>query len=76
MIHDQSWYLNFLIIKIKIISSYDLISINDGKMRIINYIRKKKREEEKEIILYFIVLIFYILILEGSIVCSFTYQLQ
>lgn len=58
MIHDQSWYLNFLIIKIKIISSYDLISINDGKMRIINYIRKKKREEEKEIILYFIVYIF------------------
>lgn len=31
-----------------------MISINDGKVRIINYIRKKKkREEGKEIILFY-----------------------
>lgn len=43
MIH-QSQCLNFQIIKIKIISSYDSISINDRKTRIIDYIRKKKKK--------------------------------
>lgn len=59
MIH-QSWYSNFLIIKIKIISSYDF----NKRWKSENYKlyqEEQKREEGKEIILYFIVLIYLIL---------------